>query len=150
MKRYYVRDNDDEYEVEEIEEQSDATETPAAASAPAEAPAEGAHDAETLTDEEIAALKGLAKVADKLIAMIGTTDSCSDKDEEEEEEMHDENEEEEEEEEEIVDTDEENSTKTCDSKKSFGAIERKTTKTEDSVEDAMDIDAAWAKRYGGK
>lgn len=150
MKRYYVRDDDDEYEVEEIEEQSDATETPAAAEAPAEAPAEGAHDAETLTDEEIAALKGLAKVADKLIAMLGTSDSCSDEDEEEEEEeMHDE-EEKEEEEEEVVDTDEETSTKSCDSKKSFGAIERKTT-AEDSLDDsAMDIDAAWAKRYGGK
>ena len=49
--------------------------------------------------------------------------------------------------EELIDTDEE--TKPRDSKKSFGAIERKK-KTKDSIEDAIDVETAWAKRYGGK
>ena len=132
MKKFYVRDADgEEYEVEEINECHDdeiaeATET-------------------ALTADEIAALKRLAGVADKILATLETSDETTqdpdetlkDEDVEEEEKMEDE-----EKTEEVIET------KTRDSRRSFGAIEKRKAVVDDSLN--TDIDDAWAKRYGGR
>lgn len=134
-KKYRIIDEDgDRYEVEEVEtEEVKAPET-------TEDPVED--DDSTLSDEEIRALKRLAGVADKLVSLVAEA-QATDKDTDEDEEMI------EEDKEEIIDTDEEELKKpTCDSKKSFGAIE-KPVKTVDSLDADLDIAAAWAKRYGG-
>lgn len=117
MKKFYVRDADgEEYEVEEVEEldegKNEVTEP-------------------ALTADEIAALKKLAEVADRLIATLETA---------EEEPVTDEKTEETEKTEEVIET------KTNDSMRSFGAIERKKV-----VDEAIDndVDDAWTKRYGG-
>lgn len=150
MKKLYVRDeHGTEYEVEEIEKTED------------EAPVEETEvkeevKDESLTEEEIVALKKLASVADKLVEMCATKDEC--KDEDEDKECEDEEpdvdvekdvdvsveaeDEDEEEIEEVIDTD----TKAHDSKKSFGAIERKS-KTADSMNKELEIEDAWSKRY---
>lgn len=133
MRKYYVKDEDGErFEVEEL------TETP-----------EKMHDDDALTEDEISALKQLAAVAPKLIALVSETH-----DEDEDDEMHKKTETEDEDEEEIteevIDTDEEEEKMTRrDSKKSFGAIEKKK-KAKDSTDNAHEIEIAWAKRYGGK
>lgn len=118
MKKFYVRDADgEEYEVEEVEEldegKNEVTEP-------------------ALTADEIAALKKLAEVADRLIATVETA---------EEEPVTDEKTEETEKTEEVIET------KTNDSMRSFGAIETKKV-----VDEAIDngVDDAWTKRYGGK
>lgn len=106
---------------------------------------------EVLTDEEIKALKTLASVADKLVALTMDEDKTED-DEEDKEivELGDEDEDEEEideikeKKEEVVDTEEK---KTHDSMKSFGAIEKKKTVVDSEID--TDIDNAWTKRYGG-
>ena len=101
---------------------------------------------EALSPEEISALKRLAGVADKLVAMCEeTTDALEEIQPEEAEEDEEEMVEDEEEnpEEEIIDT------KAHDSKKSFGAIEKKKTSVDDSIDDDLEIANAWAKRYGG-
>lgn len=134
-KKYRIIDEDgDHYEVEEVEtEEVEAPETH-------EDPVED--DDSALSDEEIRALKNLASVADKLLSLV-TEAQTTDEDTDEDEEMI------EEDNEEIIDTDEEELKKpTCDSKKSFGAIE-KPVKTVDSLGADLDIESAWAKRYGG-
>ena len=112
MKKFYVRDADgEEYEVEEVEEgTNEVTEI-------------------ALTADEIAALKKLAKVVDKLIATVETAEEEPVTDEEPEEKT-----------EEVIET------KTNDSMRSFGAIETKKV-----VDEAIDngVDDAWTKRYGG-
>lgn len=100
-------------------------------------------DDDGLSSEEIASLKQLAAVADKLVGLVNTTDEDEIEDEEEEiEEIEDE---EEEEIEEVIDT---SKIKTGDSiKKSAIAIERKI-----KADDSLNIDVvsdAWTKRYGG-
>lgn len=134
-KKYRIIDEDgDRYEVEEVEtEEVKAPET-------TEDPVED--DDSALSDEEIRALKRLAGVAEKLVSLVAEA-QATDEDTDEDEEMI------EEDKEEIIDTDEEELKKpTCDSKKSFGAIE-KPVKTVDSLDADLDIAAAWAKRYGG-
>lgn len=134
-KKYRIIDEDgDRYEVEEVEtEEVKAPET-------CEDPVKD--DDSVLSDEEIRALKRLAGVAEKLVSLVAEA-QATDEDPDEDEEMI------EEEKEEIIDTDEEELKKpTCDSKKSFGAIE-KPVKTVDSLDADLDIAAAWAKRYGG-
>lgn len=134
-KKYRIIDEDgDRYEVEEVEtEEVKAPET-------TEDPVED--DDSALSNEEIRALKRLAGVADKLVSLVAEA-QATDEDTDEDEEMI------EEDKEEIIDTDEEELKKpTCDSKKSFGAIE-KPVKTVDSLDADLDIAAAWAKRYGG-
>lgn len=102
-------------------------------------------DDDELSPEEIASLKQLAAVADKLISLVSTTT-----DEEEEEQIEDEEEEqiEDEEEEQIEEVIDTAKIKTGDSiKKSATAIERKI-----KADDSLNIDVvsdAWAKRYGG-
>ena len=132
-KKYHITDADgSEYEVEEImEDEDEMIET-------VEEP--DVHD-ESLSEEEIAALRGLAAVADKLMALVSTDDACEDEDEDEEFV-------EEREEEEVIDTEsEEEDRKPRDSKRSIGALEKRKSHADDSLTD--DIADAWAKRYGG-
>lgn len=133
MKKYYIKDDDDqEYEVIETEVDEEA-----------EVKDEGV---EALSEEDIAALKMLASIADKLAALVQDNESTGEEvveEEEVDEEIEDEDVVEEEETEEVVDT--------CkkDSKRSFGALEKRKTKTGDEAI-VDDIASAWAKRYGGK
>lgn len=135
-KKYRIIDEDgDHYEVEEVE--TEKVETPDVCEDPVK------DDDSVLSDEEIRALKRLAGVADKLVSLVAEA-QATDEDTDEDEEMI------EEDKEEIIDTEDEELKKpTCDSKKSFGAIE-KPVKTADSIDSDLDIAAAWAKRYGGK
>lgn len=136
--KYNVRDEyGTEYKIEEIENIS--------------APLEEENEVNSLTIEEINALKQLAKVADKLVEIV-SSDIKKDEDEieidedEDEIEIDDEDEDEEEKiiKEKIINTEK---CKSNDSiKKSAGAIEKKI-KTVDSDEDTIAM--AWAKRYGG-
>ena len=136
--KFFVKDEDNEtFEVEEIEE------TPAK-----EVTTEVEAKDEALSAEEIAALKKLAAVADKLIGMCTT----SDEDESDEDvDVDADTDEDEDGKEEVLDTDEDDDKviKPRDSKKSFGSIEkkRKAVSTVDSQQES--IAEAWAKRYGG-
>lgn len=134
-KKYRIIDEDgDRYEVEEVE--TEEVKDPETTEDPVK------DDDSVLSDEEIRALKRLAGVADKLVSLVAEA-QATDEDPNEDEEMIEEGKEE------IIDTDEEELKKpTCDSKKSFGAIE-KPVKTTDSLDADLDIAAAWAKRYGG-
>lgn len=137
MKKFFVRDADgEEYEVEEIKECHDDDVI--------EEVSETKEQPEVLTNEEIAALKRLAAVADRLLSTVNTEDEDPEMidDEDEEKDIADE-EVTEEKKEEVVDT-----TKTRDSRKSFGAIEKRKATVDDSLN--TDIDDAWAKRYGGR
>lgn len=107
-------------------------------------------DALGLTEDEITALKSLAKVAPKLLELLSVEEKehednpeLLDEDEEEIEEDEDEemidDEDFEEEKEEVIET------KSHDSKKSFGAIESHKTSVDDSMDD--DISSVWANRY---
>ena len=144
MKRkYFIKDDDGvKYEVEEVEETKDEEPLP-----------EEVHNEGELSSDEIAALKSLAAVADKLVALVQETHdekSCDEDEDEDEDEVAglvDEDEEQ------IVDTDEDedddDKKKAKDSKKSFGSIEKKS-KTNDSVFDAqIEIAKAWNARYNG-
>ena len=147
MKKFIIRDEDKEYEVEEVETDVDETQKDEEPASPA-----------SLSEDELAALKKLASISDKLIALVKIEkdehanepeSEMLDEDEDEEETLEDEDKDENEE---IVDTDEElDKVKGQDSKKSVGAIARKT-KNKDSIADAHEIDVAkaWSKRYGGK
>ena len=141
--KFFVKDEDNEtFEVEEIEE------TPAK-----EVTKEVEAKDEALSAEEIAALKKLAGVADKLIGMCTTSDEDeSDEDDEDVDvDVDVDTDEDEDGKEEVLDTDEDDNKaiKPRDSKKSFGSIEkkRKAVSTVDSQQES--IAEAWAKRYGG-
>lgn len=114
-------------------------------------------DDEGLTPDEIAALKELAKHSGDLIKLLEVEkkehEATSDEDIDETVDSD----------EEIVDSDEETKdcdmtededetvieTKTGDSKKSVGAIAKKTKKVSDSLDNReMEIADAWSKRYG--
>lgn len=148
MKKYKIRDEDGNVmtvEEEEVKEKDACTE-------------QIEDDEMSLTSDEITALKSLAGVADKLMALLNK--DVTDDDEEVEKksqvvkkESYDDEEETDEDDEEIVDTDEDVEEaivkKTTDSRHSVGAIERRQ-KTIDSAFDKEDeIAQAWAKRYGG-
>lgn len=97
-----------------------------------------------LSSEEIASLKQLAAVADKLVGLVNTS-TDEDEIEDEEEEIEEIEDEEEEQIEEVIDT---SKKKTADSiKKSATAIEKKL-KTDNSLDKDV-VSDAWAKRYGG-
>lgn len=139
-KKYFIRDEDEnEYEVEEVtEKDSDEEETIEEV--------KSKDEDSTLTPDEIAALKSLAAIADKLTALVSneTTNSDEEVDELEVEEKDacssdDEVEDADEEKEKVV--------KTTDSKKSFGANARKKRVADESLVD--DVAEAWAKRYNG-
>ena len=148
MKKYLVRDGETEYEVTEVKEKpkdEDVIEEEVVETKTED-------DESTLSAEEIAALKSLAAAAPKLLAMAKgneTTDEDEDDkglvtcDEDEDETDID------------VDCDDEEIEKkpetkpARDSKRSFGAIERKPkVRADDSLVD--EVSDAWAKRYGGK
>lgn len=139
MKKYLVKDEDEGLVVTELDEEPEKkTED--------EDIEEEVRDDDALTPEEISALKSLAAVASDLVALVEKS-KTSDEDEEiddEDEELEDEDEEAllDEDEEEVIETG-----KAHDSKKSFGAIQRKS-KPKDSLENDEVADA-WAKRYGG-
>ena len=125
MKKFYVRDADGEqYEVEEVEEDKNEVTEPA------------------LNADEIAALKKLAEVADRLIATVETAEEepVADKKTEKKTEEPVADKKTEKKTEEVIET------KTNDSMRSFGAIEPKKV-----VDEAIDndVDDAWTKRYGG-
>lgn len=133
MKKYFVCDGENDYEVTEVEETEQSASNVGTKD-----------DASELSADEITALKSLAAAAPKIMAMIEKTET-TDEDEEgletcdaDPEEVVDEDEET------IVETEKK---PTHDSKRSFGANEKKRA-VDDSVED--EISAAWAKRYGGR
>lgn len=138
--KYKVRDEDGkQYEVEEVKEANatdeDETEKPLTNTCTED---------ESLSADDISALKKLAGIADKLLALV---DKPATEDEDEDENVEEEEIEDEDEQiEEVIDTD--GPKKAKDSiKKSAGAIENKT-KVVDAIEED-DIATAWAKRYGG-
>lgn len=136
MKKYLVKDEDEGLVVTELDEEPEKkTED--------EDIEEEVHDDDALTPEEISALKSLAAVAPDLVALVEKS-KTSDEEEivDEDEEIDNEEVEDEDEEEEVIETG-----KAHDSKKSFGAIQRKS-KPKDSLEDD-EVATAWAKRYGG-
>lgn len=136
--KFNVRDeNGKEFKVEEVEEVKNTNEDET------KKPLQPSCNDDALSPEEIASLKKLAGIADKLCALVDTTEDEEVKEKEEEEEIEDEGEQIEE----VIDTDEPKKKATDSIKKSAGAIEKKV-KTEDSVEED-DVSAAWAKRYGG-
>lgn len=135
MKKYHIKDADgSEYEVEEI---NDVEETMPELEEEPEV-----HD-EALSEDEIAALRRLAAVADKLVALVSEPEPAE---EESVEEPVDE-EFDEEEEEEVIDTCGNMERQAHDSKGSIGQLEKKGNKIDDSLTD--DVAIAWAKRYGG-
>lgn len=150
MKKYLVRDGETEYEVTEVEEEPKDEDV--IKNEEEVVKTETGDDEFALSAEEIAALKSLAAAAPKLLAMVKgdeTTDEDEDDkglvtcDEDEDETDID------------VDCDAEEIKKTPetkptrDSKRSFGAIERKPkVRADDSLVD--EVSDAWAKRYGGK
>ena len=107
------------------------------------------------TEDEIKALKSLAASATQILELLNVEkkehEAVSD-DELEEKEIDEDDEDEVDEEEVVMDEDEEKEeeileTKSYDSKKSFGSIERKTQTVDDSLTDS--VSEAWAKRYNG-
>lgn len=138
MKKYLVKDEDEGLVVTELDEEPEKkTED--------EDIDEEVHDDDALTPEEISALKSLAAVASDLVALVEKSKTSD-----EDEEIDDEDEDEDEDEDALLDEDEEEvieTGKAHDSKKSFGAIQRKS-KPNDSLENDEVADA-WAKRYGG-
>ena len=135
MKKFFVTDEDGaQFEVKEVDETVE----------PTVEKVDEEKDAIELTEEEIVALKRLAAVTDKLIDLLSTEEkehaATSDEEEITDEDCD-------EDDEKVVDTDEEESKMKKDSKSSFGSIEKRKPKIDDSIEDA--VSAAWAKRYGG-
>lgn len=125
--KFNIRDVDgNEYNVEEVEETTAVDN-------------EFYPDADNaLSTDEIASLKKLANIADKLCALIDEPKVEEDADEDIEDD--------EEQIEEVIDT----SIRAKDSiKKSVGAIETSKSKANDAIE-ADVVSEAWAKRYGGK
>ena len=138
MKKYIVHDGESEYEVKEFEKEDlDEVE---------DEDIEEVNETKVeLTDDEITALKSLAAVAPKLIAMTEAKDADEDKDEGLETCDADADEDEDEDEETIVETE---TKPTRDSKCSFGSNEKSKVRTDDSLVD--EVSEAWAKRYGGR
>lgn len=132
--KFYVKDEDGtEYTAEEISEEEIVPEEHIEP-----------HD-EALSDDEISALKKLAEVADKLVALVA--DKVEDDDEDIDEEDNDEEEikEVDEDEDEVVDT----RKKSKDSKTSVGSLERKHL-SRDSYDDLQEnIADSWNKRFNG-
>ena len=138
MKKFLIKDEDGtEFEVQEIEKKEEEV-----------VPTQDEFGA--LSEDEISALKRLASVADKLIALTETTDEdikeevkevIEDEDEDDEDEIV------EEDKEEIIDTDEveEDKNNMHDSINSIGS----KISTNDSVDIQTDIANAWANRYKG-
>ena len=129
--KYRVKDGDETYEIEEIEEEP-------------KKPDMADDDTSSLSEDEITALKKLAAVADKLVdltatAHAGTTTATDDEDEDVDVDVDKDDDEDV-----VIDT-----RRRHDSKRSFGSLEKRRKKpTADSVE-VDEVADAWAKRYGG-
>lgn len=133
MKKFKIKDAEtqEEFEVEEV---SDEVE-------------EIKKDDLDLSPEEITALKKLAPIADKLIALLevenkehaATEDADEDivEDEDADDEVADSKEE-------VIETIKK------DSIASFGANEKRTSVSDSLDERELEVEDAWAKRYGGK
>lgn len=141
--KFNVRDEDgNKFEVEEVTKQPDAGDC--GGQLPQNEPAKATDD--ELSVEEIASLKKLASVAEKLISLIPADNAgqepatTGDEDEDEDDD----------EEETVVETGDCGAmpAKKDSLKKSVGANESKTRAEDSVVEDA--VSEAWAKRYGGK
>ena len=150
MKKYLVRDGETEYEVTEVEEKPKDEDVIENEEEVVETKTED--DESALSAEEIAALKSLAAAAPKLLAMVKGNET---EDEDEDDKGLVTCDEDEDETDIDVDCDDEEIEKipetkpTRDSKRSFGAIERKPkVRADDSLVD--EVSDAWAKRYGGK
>lgn len=160
MKKYYITDEDgDKYEIEEVDAIENSEETSD----------NNVEDDETkdFSSEEIMILKKLLKCAPSIFKMFEGKEEVSDEeeiDEEEkeeevedcdgpsDEEIYDSEEIEEEDEEEKVEEKIDDSCKKKmkkDSKKSFGSIEKRNKVSDSEDKHELDIEAAWAKRYGG-
>ena len=138
--KFNVRDEDgNEFEVEEVMTQPD---TDNCGALPQNEPAKASDD--ELSAEEIASLKKLASVAEKLISLIPTENAepaaTGDEDEDENED----------DDETVIETGDCGAmpAKKDSLKKSVGANETKT-RADDSINEDV-VSAAWAKRYGGK
>ena len=149
MKKFHITDEDGRTcTVEEIEEIKDDNETTSEA-------------ALTLTEDEITALKSLAASAPQILALLKAEEkeheAVSDEDEsdknpeDEETDIEDADEDEDEDidedKEKIIDTDEDKETSMKDS---VGSIDKQTVAIDDSIDNAIDIDNAFKKYYGGK
>lgn len=141
-------DNGEEFVVEEMQDEDIIEEKEEVQDEDViEETAEEVHDEETFTEEEIAKLKGLLAVADKLMGLVSTEDSdeeeidetIEDEDEEVEVDETVADEDEIEEEEEVVDT--------APISDSFGSMEKKSKKAKDSVDHQVEISNAWANNY---
>ena len=150
MKKYLVRDGETEYEVTEVKEKPKDEDVIENEEEVVETKTED--DESTLSTEEIAALKSLAAAAPKLLAMVKGNET---EDEDEDDKGLVTCDEDEDETDIGIDCDDEEIEKipetkpTRDSKRSFGAIERKpNVRADDSLVD--EVSDAWAKRYGGK
>lgn len=106
------------------------------------------HDEETLSPEDIAKLKGLIGVADKLMALVATNDeeeieedeTITDDDEVVEEEVDETiGDDDIEEEEEVIDT--------APISDSIGSMEKKSRKAKDSTDHQVEIANAWSENY---
>lgn len=138
--KFYIKDEDENmYEVEEVKSQNDGCGTTVAND-----------DEAQLSSDEITALKSLAAVADKLMKLLdveaeehaATSETEAEDDDGNEEQVYDTDE----------DIDEETKTvikKASDSKKSFGAIEKRKFADTSYDKHEEDIANAWQKRYGG-
>lgn len=135
MKRYRVKDADEqEYVIEEMNDEDIDENTDIVT------------DADELTFDEITALKELVGLLPKLKNLLDIENAEHEVTEDADEEIDEEIIDSEDEDEKIVDTDKKRYAK--DSKNSVGAIQRKT-KVNDNIDDNVDIEKAWSKRYGG-
>lgn len=129
--KFFIKDEDGkQYEVEEVVEETNTVE-----------------DEETLSVEDISALKKLASVADKLVALATTTDSDADEDidnENDDDDLRD-SDDDDDNDEKVVTTD----SKSKDAKRSVGAIEKKSKIADSSLNENYEIEQAWAKRFNG-
>lgn len=133
MKKFKIKDTDTQEEFE-IEEVSDGTE-------------DIKKDDLDLLPEEITALKKLASIADKLIALLDVENkehaATNDVDEDivEDEDADDE----------VTDAKEDViETIKKDSIASFGSNEKRASVSDSFDERELEVESAWAKRYGGK
>lgn len=139
MRKFYIKDEDgSELEVTEVDEE------PVEEVKKDEEPTEVIDEELALSAEEIAAIKKLAPVADKILALLEQEVTEEGHDLSDEDEVVEDSEEEKKEE--VVDTEEEKKEMKKDSKSSFGSIMKKTT-SKDSLDDREeDIAKAWSKR----
>lgn len=146
-KKYRVTDA--EGNVTEVEELDEEVTDPV--TEPAGIATEQHDDDGVLSADEIAAVKKLAAVADKLVALL-PTEPTSDEDEDDKLKNDDDDDvcdDDVTDPEKLLDTDEDKKASLGDSKKSLGAIARKATHIDDEAVHAQSVDDAWNRRFNG-